>query len=391
MKYNFDEIIDRTNTSCIKWDNRQEVFGTPSVLPMWVADMDFKSPDFVIDAIKERLSHPVLGYTQRPSSYFNAITAWVERRNGWKIEKDWLVHTPGVVPGLNLAVQAFTSPGDAIVIQTPVYPPFFDAIRHNKRKLVENPLKAEADRYVIDFDDLDIKLADAKAIILSNPHNPVGRVFTETELRKVGELCVKHNVVIISDEIHSDIIIAPNKHRHIANLDPRFAERCITFMAPSKTFNLAGLSTAFGVISNAALKSQYLHHLDNVNHLSMGNIAGIIGLEAAYTHGEKWLDQLNAYIACNVDYLDTEIKAHLPKVKLYKPEGTYLGWLDFNRYNLTEKELDHKLIVEAGLGLNAGLPFGSNAKGFRRINLACPLATVQEAVSRLKRVFNDRF
>ena len=386
MTYNFDEVVDRTNTSCIKWDARQNVFGNPDVLPLWVADMDFRSPHFVIDAIAKRLTHPVLGYTLRPDSYFEAIIGWVKRRNGWSIERDWIAHCPGVVPGLNVAVLAYTNPGDRIVIQTPVYPPFFDAINHNGRMLVENPLKVANKRFSIDFEDLDQKLAGAKAIILSNPHNPVGRVFEEDELQRIGELCLKHGVTIISDEIHSDIIMPPHRHLHIANLDERFAAACVTFMAPSKTFNLAGLSTAYAVIPNAELRAKYLHVLEQQLHIGMGNIAGIVGLEAAYSNGDEWLDQLTAYIQGNIDRLDELVKAKLPKVTLYKPEGTYLAWMDFSAYGLDDEELDRKLIHEAKVGFNSGSAFGANGRGFRRINLACPRAYVEEAVERMARV-----
>lgn len=386
MTYNFDEVVERTSTSCIKWDARQSVFGNPDVLPLWVADMDFRSPQFVIDAIAKRLTHPVLGYTLRPDSYFEAIIGWVKRRNGWSIERDWIAHCPGVVPGLNVAVLAYTNPGDRIVIQTPVYPPFFDAVNHNGRTLVENPLKVANGRFVIDFEDLDQKLSGAKAIILCNPHNPVGRVFEEDELRRIGELCLKHGVTIISDEIHSDIIMPHHKHLHIANLDERFAAACVTFMAPSKTFNLAGLSTAYAVIPNAELRAKYLHVLEHQLHIGMGNIAGIVGLEAAYSNGDAWLDQMTAYVQGNIVRLDEMVKAKLPKVTLYKPEGTYLAWMDFSAYGLDDEVLDRKLIHEAKVGLNSGSTFGANGRGFRRINLACPRAYVEEAVERMSRV-----
>jgi cystathionine beta-lyase len=387
MTYNFDEIISRESTSCIKWDARQTVFGNPNVLPMWVADMDFRSPDFVVSALRERLTHEVLGYTYRPESYFDAIIRWVERRNGWTIEKEWICHSPGVVPGLNVAVWAYTQPQDRIVIQTPVYPPFFDAILKNNRTLIENPLIANGDRFEIDFENLDTQLQGAKAIILSNPHNPTGRVFDEEELLCIGELCEKHNVTIISDEIHSDIIMKPHRHRHIAAIaNGRFANRCVTFMAPSKTFNLAGLSTAYAVIPNPELRKQYLQVSEQQLHLGMSNLPGLIGLEAAYTHGDEWLDQLNSYILGNIELLDALVKEHLPRIKVYKPEGTYLAWMDFGALGLTDEELDRKLIGEAEVGLNKGITFGANGKGFRRINLACPRAYVQEAVERMRRV-----
>lgn len=386
MAYNFDEIVDRQGTSCIKWDARKNVFGNESVLPMWVADMDFRSPDFVVDAIRQRLTHDVLGYTYRPDSYFNAITSWVSRRNGWTTEKEWIAHCPGVVPGLNVAVLALTNPGDKVIIQTPVYPPFFDAVLHNGRTLIENPLRINGNRYEIDFVDLEEKLKVAKAIILCNPHNPVGRVFTQDELERIGELCLKYGVTIISDEIHSDIIIKPHRHLHIAAIDPRFAQICLTFMAPSKTFNLAGLSTAFVVIPNADIRAKYLKVLEKELHLGMGNIAGIIGLEAAYTHGDAWLDEMTAYLGGNIELLDSLLKDKLPMVKLFKPEGTYLAWLDFSALDLEEDELDSKLINEAGIGLNKGITFGKNGKGFRRINLACPRSYVAEAVERIAKV-----
>lgn len=386
MQYNFDEQIDRTNTSCIKWDVRQGVFGNPDVLAMWVADMDFRSPQFVIDAIAQRMAHPVLGYTLRPDSYFEAIIEWVKRRNGWQLKSDWIAHCPGVVPGLNVAVLAFTKPDDRIVIQTPVYPPFFDAVTQNGRTLVECPLVQGPDRYTIDFDDLDRKFDGARAIILCNPHNPVGRVFDEEELRRIGELCLKHGVTIISDEIHSDIIMPPHKHLHIANLDERFANICATFMAPSKTFNLAGLSTAYAVISNTELRAKYLHVLEHQLHIGMGNIGGIVGLEAAYRNGDEWLDQLVAYINENANTLSRMLAERLPKVRCYKPEGTYLAWIDFSALGLDDDELERLLVHQAKVGFNSGSTFGKDGKGFRRINLACPRANVVEAIERMAKV-----
>jgi len=296
MHYNFDKIINREHTASVKFDLRKEVFGKEDILPMWVADMDFETPDFVIDTLKKRLEHPILGYSYRPDSYYQSIINWVKRRHQWIIKKEWISFSPGIVPAINMAIMAYTEPGDQIIVQPPVYHPFFSAIKNNHRIQVDNPLTLQNGRYFIDFNDLKAKLKDAKMILLSNPHNPGGSVWSKEELQTLGELCVENDVLIMADEIHSDLVFKPAQYVPMASLSPEIANQTVTFIAPSKTFNMAGLATSSVVISNNILKEKFDQILDTI-HISMGNIFGAVASEAAYTHGDEWLDELLEYLS----------------------------------------------------------------------------------------------
>lgn len=382
MKYNFDAVIPREGTFCEKYDHRDLVFGRTDVIPMWVADMDFASPPPVLEAIARRLEHPVLGYSFRSDAYWQSIVDWVDRRNGWKIRREWLEFVPGVVPGLVLALRAFTRPGDGVVIQPPVYHPFARQTRLNDRVVIDNPVRLAGDRYEIDFEDLDRKLAGAKVFLMSNPHNPTGRVFTREELTRIGELCVKHDVLIFADEIHSDLIYKPNKHIHIASLDERFAARTLTFIAPSKTFNLAGLSTAAVIVPDAALLRQLQYEISKL-HADQGSIFGSVALEAAYTHGEEWLEQLLGYLGGNVEYVLGFLLEKMPSVRAVRPEGTYLMWLDFSGWPLSHEELTRFMVEKAGLGVNEGSMFGEQGRGWMRLNIATRREVVRRAMEQL--------
>ena len=382
MQYNFDAIISRENSCSEKFDYRKKIFGRPDVIPMWVADMDFATMPEIIEAMKKRLEHPIMGYSYRSKSYDNSIIQWVKRHNRWDIKPEWLDFTPGVVPGVVFAIRAFTSAGEGVLIQPPVYHPFARQTKLNDRFVINNPVRERNGSFEIDFEDLDQKLTKAKTFILCNPHNPTGRVFTEDELRRMGELCVKHDVIILADEIHSDIIQAPHKHIHIASLDKRFAERTITFIAPSKTFNLAGLSTAVSIASNDTLYRQ-LHYEYSKLHCDQGNIFGAIALETAYTKGDEWVKQMNNYIGRNMDYVIDYLKKNIPSVKCNKPEGTYLMWLDFRSWGIPHEELNQFIINKARLGLNEGSMFGIEGRGFMRMNVATQLATVERAMKQL--------
>ncbi|MDA3778838.1 MAG: PatB family C-S lyase, partial [Bacteroidales bacterium] len=285
MKYNFDEIIDRTNTNSVKFDLRKQLFGKKNIIPMWVADMDFKTPDFIVDTIIRRAQHEIFGYSFRPDSYLDALINWVKRRHNWQLKKEWIAFSPGVVPAINITIQAFTNINDNIIIQPPVYFPFFSAIENNKRKVLRNPLKLENGRYNIDFDDLAEKAPNAKMIILSNPHNPGGSVWRKDELLKLAEICIKNNVLIISDEIHCDLVFSNNHYTPMASISNEIANNTITFLAASKTFNIAGLATASVVCSNKLLLQKYKDIVEQL-HVGYGNIFGFIATESAYKYGD---------------------------------------------------------------------------------------------------------
>ena len=383
MHYNFDKIIDRDNTASVKFDLRKEVFGKEDILPMWVADMDFETPDFIIHALKKRLEHPILGYSYRPDSYFQSIINWVKRRHQWIIKKEWISFSPGIVPAINMAIMAYTEPGDKIIVQPPVYHPFFSAIKNNNRIQVDNPLKLQYGRYFIDFKDLKAKLKDAKMILLSNPHNPGGSVWTKEELQTLGELCVENDVLIMADEIHSDLVFKPAKYVPMALVSPEIANQTVTFIAPSKTFNMAGLATSSVIISNQSLKEEFDRILDTI-HIGMGNIFGTVASEAAYNHGDEWLDELLEYLSKNMDYVEQFITEYIPEIKVIRPEGTYLMWLDCSGLNLNNKDLKDFMIQDAGLGFNDGRMFGTGGDQFMRMNVACPKITIEQALIKLK-------
>ncbi len=382
MTYNFDKIIDRSNTSCVKYDLRQTIFGKADVIPMWVADMDFETPGFIRDAIIQRASHPVYGYTFRDESYYQAIIDWMKSRHNWSIQKDEIVFCPGVVPALNFAVQAFTKPGDKIIVQPPVYFPFFGAVKDHERVLVYNQLLQKETTYEIDFNLLEEQAKDAEMLILCNPHNPVGRCWNRSELEKIAQICLKHNVLIVSDEIHADLVMPGYKHEIFANLSPEVAAITLTMHAPSKTFNLAGLSTSSVIISNPEIRTKFSKFIEKM-HLGMGNLFGSVASTAAYSQGEEWRLQLIDYINDNINFAEEYIKENIPALKMFRPEATYMIWLDFREFGLDTETLKQKLIHEAGVGFNTGKDFGPGGEGFMRMNVACTRATLEEALGRL--------
>ena len=383
MNYNFDKIVSREATDCEKFDARDEVFGRADVIPMWVADMDFAVPEVVTEAIVRRAGHPIYGYTFRSDGYFRSVIDWVGRHSGWKVEKEWIDFAPGVVAGIVFALRAFTQEGDRVVIQPPVYHPFARQTRFNNRVVVNNPLLQRADgSFGIDFDDLDRKLAGAKVFLMSNPHNPSGRVYTAEELTRIGELCVKHDVVILSDEIHGDLVYKPHKHIHIAALDEAFARRTVTFTAPSKTFNLAGLSTSVAITPDAALRRRLQQEFNKL-HADQGNIFGTVALEAAYTHGDEWLERLLEYPEGNIRYVTDFLHRKMPSVKCVPPEGTYLMWLDFRAWPMTHEQIYRFMVERAGIGVNEGSMFGEEGRGWMRMNIATQRSVVERAMNQL--------
>jgi cystathionine beta-lyase len=386
--YNFDKIVDRAGTDNVKYDLREAYFGKADVLPMWVADMDFETPDFIRNAVIQRAKHPIYGYSFRSDTYFKSIIQWVERRHHWRLEKDWILFSPGIVPALNMATLTYTKPGDGILVQSPVYFPFFSAITNHKRKLLENQLVYKDGKYFIDFDDFEKKAKDASMFFLSNPHNPVGRLWTEEELRKMGEICLENEVIIIADEIHCDLVLPGFKYTPMATLSEEISRKTVTCIAPSKTFNIAGMSTSSLIIEDEEIRKQFAQTIDNV-HVGSGNLFGNEASIAAYTNGDLWLDELLTYIDGNFRLLGDFIANEIPNLKLINAEATYLAWIDFRKTGLSDEEIKHKLLHEAKLGLSPGPVFGSGGEGFQRMNLATPKANVLTALNRLKSVFGS--
>jgi cysteine-S-conjugate beta-lyase len=386
-KYNFDEIIDREGTNSIKYDAREKNFHSKDVLPLWVADTDFKTPDFIVNAIKKRAEHEIFGYSFKPDSYFESIKGWMKRRHKWDIKKEWISFSPGVVAGLTLAIEAFSEPGEEVIVQPPVYYPFFDCIKNTRRKLVENPLKPDKGRYSFDLDDLKSKITkNTKIIILCNPQNPGGMVRKQEELEDIARICLDNDIMIISDEIHSDLVFQGHRHIPLASISDKVAEKSVVLMAPSKTFNVAGLSTSVVIIPDKTNLNRYNHKLDT-GHLGMGNIFGTVALEAAYTYGDEWLDQQLVYLWENYIFLEKFIEKHLPLVDIMKPEATYLIWLDFRKYGMNDKELFSFIINKAKVALNDGGRFGTGGNGCMRLNIGCPRSFLAMALNRLKEAF----
>ncbi len=388
MKYNFDEIVYREGTNSIKYDARERYFKNKDVLPLWVADTDFKTPDFIVSAIKNRASHEIYGYTYRPDSFFEAVIGWMKRRHNWDIQKEWISSSPGVVAGLTLAIEAFSNPGDGVIVQPPVYFPFFESVKGTHRQMIENPLKIQNNRYTFDFDDLKSKITpNTKLLLLCNPQNPGGMAWTYEELKELSEICLKNNIIVISDEIHSDLIFKPHRHIPYANLSEEAAHNSVICMAPSKTFNVAGLASSLVIIPDKKKFVKYEKAL-NVMHLGMGNIFGSISLEAAYTHGDQWLNELLEYLWNNYQLLEQFFSTHLPRVQVMKPEATYLIWLNFKDYGMNDKQLSDFITNKAGVGLNNGARFGTGGEGWMRLNIGCPRSILQQGLDQLKRAFD---
>lgn len=392
MKYNFDEIIDRTNYHSVKWDELGKKFGTDAkdVLPMWIADMEFRSPKPVIEAIKKANEHGIYGYTSRPLSYYQAIINWMEKRHNWKVKKEWIAYSPGVVPALGLIIKAFCQHGDKVIIQPPVYYPFFRVIENNGCHILKNPLKLKNGRYVIDFEDLERKVDDprVKILIFCSPHNPVGRVWQKEEIIRLGEICLKNEVIVISDEIHADILFEGYTHTPFASISQEFAQNSITCTAPSKTFNLAGLQTSTIIIPNKKHYKIYDNILNSLE-LSENNVFGLVALEAAYRDGEEWLEQLLSYLNENLEFLMKYFKERISKIKLIISEGIYLVWLDCRQLGLNTKELNDFMIKKARVALDDGYWFGAEGEGFMRINIACPRSFLKEGLKRIERAVKD--
>jgi cystathionine beta-lyase len=384
----FDRSVDRAGTRSIKWDGREKVFGKADIIPLWVADMDFETPGFIRERIARRLEHPILGYTYRGDAFANAFTGWVKRRLDWEVHPAWTTFMPGVVAAVSTAVLAYTEPGDEVIIQPPVYHPFYFVVEGHKRKLVYNPLIHKDERFYFDLDQLKKAITPkTKMLILSSPHNPGGTVWTAQELRSLVEICKEHGIMIVSDEIHSDLVFKPHVHVPILKVAEDYQDKILIAMAPSKTFNLAAMSTSVVVIPDPKVRKIYeelVYHL----HIGLGNVFGFEALEAAYEEGDQWLDELLLYLDGNRRFIQDFLKSELPMVGMMMPEATYMTWLDFRSLGMKQEELAQFMIHKADLGLNSGTQFGPEGEGFMRLNFSCQRSLLDKALHQLKSAIN---
>lgn len=385
MPFDFDTVPNRRGTNCFKYDFAREMGMPEDVLPLWVADMDFPTAPAVLERLHALAEHGIFGYTGVKDAYFSAVHNWYAQRFGWETQRSWLVTTPGVVFAIAIAIRAFTQKGDAILIQKPVYYPFADKVTENDRQLVVNPLVLKNGRYEMDFADMERKIVDyhVKMLLLCSPHNPVGRVWTKEELLRVGEICQKHGVLVVSDEIHADFTYAGHTHRVFASVKSEFADFTITCTAPSKTFNLAGLQNSNIFIPNRQLRHAYKKELSACG-CGGTNCMGMAACQAAYEAGADWLEQLKQYLAGNLAYIRQFLREKLPDIALIEPEGTYLVWLDLRKLGLTEQQQRQLIVQDAKLWLDTGTLFGQGGEGFERINIACPRTTIEQAMQRLE-------
>lgn len=390
MKYNFDEIIDRRGTDCLKYDFGQKRMGRDDLLPMWIADMDFRLPEVILAELHKRVDHGIFGYTDPLDDYYAALNRWYSARYGFTVEPEWVTLAAGLVYAIHVSVRAFTAPGDAVMVMQPVYRPFCEAIRSNGRRLVNCRLLYEDGRYAIDFAGMERMFREeaVKALIFCSPHNPVGRVWTEAELTRVAALCQAYGVLLMVDEIHCDFVFPGRSFFSCMRLEEEYRGKLVFFSSPGKTFNIAGLQSATVVIPDRALRESY-REANRVSGYSQGNAMGQAALIACYNLGADWVDELVSYIYGNVQYAEAFIKENLPKAKVVDPEGTYLLWVDFSGYGITPEELERRIVDKAKLWLDEGSIFGPESALFERINLAAPRAVVEEAMGRLKEAFAD--
>jgi cysteine-S-conjugate beta-lyase len=392
MKYNFEDIVNRHNTNSLKWEPEilEEMFGESQMLPFWVADMDFKTAQPIIDAVVKNALHGIYGYSIRPNSYYEAIIDWTKQYFGWEIKKEWIAYVPGVVPAINYAIQAFCEEGDKVLIQEPVYYPFAKSILNNERVVVSNDLYYNGEHYEIDFADFEEKARDprVKIFIMSSPHNPISRVWTKEELIKIGRLCIDNEVLIVSDEIHNDLVFKGYKHTMFASISEEFAQHSITCTAPSKTFNLAGLQSSNIIIPNESIRERYAKILTQ-NNINMQNPLSISAVEAAYRHGRDWLDQLLDYLTINKQFMSTYLSQHLPDAKIIETQATYLAWVDLRAYEKNGKILEERIVKKGKVAFDGGTWFGENGNGFIRINFACPRQLLMKGLEGLCQALNQ--
>ncbi|MGB4812697.1 MAG: pyridoxal phosphate-dependent aminotransferase [Methylophilaceae bacterium] len=382
MSVDFDKIITRDGTNAVKQDGRADYFGTADVLPLWVADMDFAAPEVVTKALAKRAEHPIYGYTFYPDSLYDALIAWLQKRNNWAVQREWVVMAPGVVPSLFASVMAFTAPSEGVIIQPPIYPPFFSAVTTNGRRLIENPLVLKDGIYTIDFEHLEQCAAEgAKMLLFCSPHNPVGRVWSQVELEQLLSITRRYDITILSDEIHGDLVYPDEKHISLATLANE-SDKIITAIAPSKAFNIAGLGLSALIVPNFEQRKKLKVVFESL-HMGNTNPFSITAFEAAYRDGEAWLNALLIYLRDNRDFVRDYLNKYLPNIRLIQPQGTYLLWLDCRGLNMTDAQLEAFFVQEAKLGLNAGRSFGKAGSGFMRLNIASPRSVLVEALGRI--------
>ena len=381
MRYNFDEIVPRTGTNSYKWDS---AVGT-DVLPMWVADMDFRTAPVIIEALRQRVEHGIFGYTQVPDAYYEAVTGWFERRHGWQIRKEWMIYTSGVVPAISAVIKVLTEPGDKVLVQTPVYNCFFSSIRNNGCEIIRNPLSYAHDTFTIDYEDLERKAADprVKVMLLCNPHNPGGRVWTADELREIAVICYDSGTFVISDEIHADLTLPPYKHHPFATVSEKAAANSLVFMAPSKAFNMPGLGSSYAITVDKGIRERFQTFME-AGEFSEGHLLAYIGAAAAYMHGAEWLEQMLDYIKGNIDFTENYLKEYIPGISMIRPQASYLVFLDCRALGLAQEALTRLFAEKAHLALNDGTMFGVPGEGFMRLNIGCPRSMLEQALKQLR-------
>lgn len=385
--YDFDTSIDRTAFDCLKWSYRKNCCtdNDGAIIPMWIADLDMASPPAVVKAVKERAAHPVYGYAGKPDDYYAAFTGWMKARHGADVKREWIVFSPGIVPAIGSAIRAYSEKGDGVAIMPPVYHPFRMLIEKNGRRVVEAPLALKGDRYEMDFDALDQACSQSRLLVLCSPHNPVGRVWSRADLERLAEIAERHNVVVVSDEIHADLVYAPHKHVPSFDVSPKLSKRLVACWAPSKTFNIAGFQVSYIVVPDAALRAK-LETENDAAGLGSPNCVGVAAAVAAYREGGPWLDEALAYLRGNYEHLVTELSQRAPALRVGPLEGTFLAWVDFRGAGL-DGDVHRPLLDRAGLWLDAGTRFGTGGSGYARLNLGCTRATLDEAIDRLVKAF----
>lgn len=390
MNYNFDEIVNRSKNNSAKFEEAYLHYGTNDIIPLWIADMDFMTAQPIIDAIKERADQGIFGYTSRSEEYFESVAFWQSKRHGWRPDTSYMAFAPGVVPAMRMYLNLFSNEGDKFLIQQPVYHPFADILINSNRTMVVNELKNENGKYFMDLEDFENKAKEGvKYFILCNPHNPVGRAWTEEELKAVGDICIKYNVQVISDEIHADLMLFGNKHIPFASISPELAKITITCTSPSKTFNLAGLQAATIIFNDKIKKDEYISLLKKMD-IARNSCFNLVASIAAYKQGDEWLEQLIKYLEGNMIFVSEYLKEYLPQIKFNIPQCTYLCWMDFRGLSLSSKEIKDILVKKAGVGLSEGIEFGIGGEGFFRLNAACSRKILEKALNGIKNAVNDR-